>query len=420
MLGIGWLRPHYVAAVVAVGLTVAFLVPPGSAVVAAHPSDILLASASAAQSACALAPARGLPSLQQHEGPTDYTLFVRPMGQLRSLMLFVDFSDVPQSERTVDLYERLAPQTAQWYQEASYGIMSLDFTAMHRWYRMPKPSRDYGFALEWPMAQKRPFVEDAVRSADRDIDFRGYHIIYIVTPRGTPRFRATTWFLLQPGRGIRADGTELRHAILVWGTEGRWSHLVHNTAHLFGLPDLYDRELLFAPLPQRAASVYVGGWDVMGWNEMVAHFFAWHKWKLGWLGPDEVVCLEAGTVEETLTPLAIPGGVKAIAVPTGPSTAYVVEARQPIGNDSRLCDQGVLVYVVDATVGSGAAPGPIRLVSAQSGHGPAQIATCSHFYNAPFDLGEGEVATFEDPGTGLTVEVLERLDEGYRVRVTKR
>jgi M6 family metalloprotease-like protein len=187
-------------------------------------------------------------------------------------------------------------------------MMTLDFAPIHRWYRMPKPSRDYSFALEWPMSERRRFVEDAVRSADRDVDFRGYHIVYIVTPRGTPAFR-TTWFLLPPGREIRADGTDLRHAILVWGTEGRWSHLVHNTAHLLGLPDRYDRELLFAPMPQRAASIYVGGWDVMGWNEMTAHFFAWHKRKLGWLGPGEVVCLEAGVVEETIRPLAIPGGV---------------------------------------------------------------------------------------------------------------
>jgi hypothetical protein len=101
----------------------------------------------------------------------------------------------------------------------------------------------------------------------------------------------------------------------------------------------------------------------------------------------------------------------------GPSSAYVVEARRRIGEDSRLCDTGVLVYSVDAAVKSGY--GPVRVRSAQRDTSPVLFDRCGPLYNAPFDKAEGEVATFHDESAGFSVRVLSSGTSGYRVQVTR-
>ncbi len=73
---------------------------------------------------------------------------------------------------------------------------------------------------------------------------------------------------------------------------------------------------------------------MMSWNDPGGHFLAWQKWKLGWLDPSQLTCLdEPGEVTTTITPLERSGGLKAIVVPTGLSSAYVIEARKRIGED---------------------------------------------------------------------------------------
>ena len=102
-----------------------------------------------------------------------------------------------------------------------------------------------------------------------------------------------------------------------------------------------------------------------------------------------------------------------------PATAYVIEARRRLGQDARLCDEGVLVYSVDATVRSG--DGPIRVRAAQRGRNADLIDRCGPLYDAPFDKGPGEVARFTDSATGISMEVLGRATGGgYRVRVERR
>ncbi len=77
--------------------------------------------------------------------------------------------------------------------------------------------------------------------------------------------------------------------------------------------------------------------------------FGWHKWKLGWLDPRQVRCVQgAGPARLTLEPLAAaPGvpvagaagapafglgrGTKLAVVRTGPDSALAFEARGPVG-----------------------------------------------------------------------------------------
>src|SRR5258708_33486282 len=115
--------------------------------------------------------------------------------------------------------------------------------------------------------------------------------------------------------------------------------LVHETGHLLGLPDLYNY-----PYPG------LDDFDPMGPTALRTDFTAWHKWKLGWLRADQISCLRSGSSTQKLTRIEVPGGLKAVVVPTSASTAFVIEARSVTGNDSRNCNQGVFIYSVDVSI----------------------------------------------------------------------
>jgi M6 family metalloprotease-like protein len=356
-----------------------------------------------------------------NEGTTTSLLPLLAGADLSAVMIFVDFPDVHAGESTTQLHSMLVPNARAWYGEASYGRAALDVTAIHRWYRMSRGSRDYGIQNGLTFEEHKNYIADAIAAADADVDFSRYRIVYVVAARGSALDRSSA-FHAMPGNGISADGVQVRHSA-TFGEDVRElfparygsSVLAHETGHLLGLPDLYDETATESPGVFR----FAGGWDMMSSIGPGAHFLAWHKWKLGWIDQTQLTCLHGpGEVTATISPAAAAGGLKAVVIPTGPSTAFVVEARRRTGQDARLCEEGVLIYSVDALVHTG--DGPIRVQPAQRDRNPDLVNSCGMLYNAPFDRAAGEVAHFHNGAAGLTVDVLGSSHAGYRVRVTRR
>ena len=213
--------------------------------------------------------------------------------------------------------------------------------------------------------------------------------------------------------GYAVDGVAMRQMV---GSDGQVKPevLVREILIATGLPTLVDASVSGS---SPARNAWAGGWDSMSERGRGRHVVAWHKWKQGWLDASQLRCVSApGVVEETLAPLETPGGVKAVVVQTGASTAHVVEVRKRIGQDSALCDEGVLVYTVDALVPLGA--GPLRVKGGQNGSDADKLLRCGPLYDAPLDLGPGEVPAYED--AVLKVEVLATDGASYRVRVTRK
>jgi M6 family metalloprotease-like protein len=358
------------------------------------------------------------PFTEMNEGTTNVALPLQPNGRIRAVMLFVDFPDLHSSESTSALYDRLVPRSRGWFNEVSYGRVQLDVAPINRWFRMPHSLGSYGLrdGISWP--EHHDYMADAIGAANAEVDFSAYQVVYVVAAKGTSIERSPA-FQAYPGSGIQADGTELRYGATFFEdtrSDARYAAnvLIHETGHILGLPDLYD-----VPNPTFWTLFrFAGGWDMMSWNDPGGHFLAWEKWKLGWLDPSQLTCLRGpGELTTTITPLERAGGLKAIVVPTGLSTAYLVEARKRIGEDSQLCEDGVLVYSVDASVRTGY--GPVRVRAAQrDGNGDA-FDRCGPLYNATYNSARGEVARFTDDAAGLTVQVLSSNKNGYRVRVTR-
>lgn len=230
---------------------------------------------------------------------------------------------------------------------------------------------------------------------------------------------------------LRADGTDVRRVVTVFEKHPPDRLvLAHETGHVFDLPDLYHR-----PVDGKGDwDTYVGDWDLMGSQfGLSPDLFAWHKWKLGWLDPRQVVCVRGAAPKRlTLEPVAAgPGtspagsaagspafglglGVKLAVVRTGTDSALAFEARSSVGNDRTACKQGVLVYRVRGGAPSG--NGPIEVVDAHP-HTEACWETSVYppLADAPVSLGE----SFTVPGDNVKVEVEGRTVSGaWTVTIT--
>jgi M6 family metalloprotease-like protein len=355
-------------------------------------------------------------------GTTDYSEFQRPAGVVKAVMLFVEFPDADHRESTRDLYKLLVPHAQQWIQEVSYGRADLEVTPVAKWYRMSKPSVEYGFTSKVPPMtdeQHKAYITEAMRLAESDVDFRRYQLVTVVAALGS-QIPPSPTFQAPVGKGILIQGTEIHEAI-TFGADIRRvipnfgaKVFVHEMGHVFGLPDLYDYLA-----PRSLQWRFAGGWSVMSANITGGHYFAYNKLKLGWLDADQVKCMTTpGTVEAEITPLETRGGVKAIMVRTGPSNAYAVEVRQKIGEDAGLCDEGALIYTIDATKSNGY--GPIRLIPAQEGTDPLMIDKCGILYDATYDLRPGKPPGFSDTNAGISVTLLRKRGRAYTVRVVWR
>lgn len=338
---------------------------------------------------------------------TDRTQFQPATGTRRALTLYVDFPDAPATDSTGPYAAHLAP-AADWMGRASYGRLRLVNTPLHRWIRMPADSTSYGFARGLTFEAHEKYLRDAITAADPYVDFSRYDMVYVVPARTATAIPFSPTYLYDPAApGVTADGTRIKWAVTFGQDMWHWGHKVaaHETAHTFGLPDLYS----FTGSPHQ----YAGGWDVMG--NIAGHapqYLGWHSWKLGWTRDDQVACLAAsGRRTVRLTPVERPGGTKIAVLRTGETTAYVAESRRAEGNDAAACSTGVLIYKVGSATQTG--QGPVRIMNANPTTTPP--AGCTPLDLAAYAPGQ----TFTDPATGARIDVLAGGRTGDTVRLSK-
>ncbi|MFC5675640.1 M6 family metalloprotease domain-containing protein [Streptomyces incanus] len=341
--------------------------------------------------------------------------YPRPTGRLHAVMVFLSFPD----SRPLTTPEELAadhfPATGDFFHRASYGRFSLDSHALRDWIRMPRPSTAYAIRRDWTMRHRSAYLRDALAAADPRVDFSRYDIVYFVADPDAPGVDSDATKVVNLDTPLRADGTDIRRVVTVFEDHPPDRLvLAHETGHVFDLPDLYHR-----PVDGKGDwDTHVGDWDLMGSQFGLApDLLGWHKWKLGWLEPRQVRCVQgSGPVRLTLEPLgAGPGapsfglgrGTKLAVVRTGPDTVLAFEARGPVGDDAGACRSGVLVYRVRVTTRSGG--GPVQVIDAHSHTGACWgNSVYPPLADAPVALGE----SFTVPGEGVRVEVEERTASG--------
>ncbi len=345
----------------------------------------------AAPSACRPAPT--VPGVT--EGKSEPGTVAPSMGTLRVALLLVHAADAAPDDPAA-VARATFDAAAAWFRSVSYGRLDLRVEPTPRSLALPATSAVYA-------TDAVRYLRDAVAAADPLVDFSEVDAVYLSPASRTP-VGGTTSAVLN-SFGVRADGKEVRFWIPFEpgfaADAGAPGHLLHETGHLLGLPDLYVR--LVPSTFHR--------WDVMA-ARWPAELLAWHRWKLGWLDGSQIVCITGrGPRTVTLTPIEPSGGIKAVFVKRG-NTIVAVEVRAREGYDVTLCETGVLAYAVDQTPFKRS---PVQLYSAQSDRDPPR--DCSAKWNAPFDVGRNEKRVLRL--AGLRIEVLgKRAGGAYRVRVS--
>lgn len=126
----------------------------------------------------------------------------------------------------------------------------------------------------------------------------------------------------------------------------------HELGHAFGLPDLYDTN------ESNGKHQGVGSWDLMAtgsWGcngaspDFPCHMGAWSKMVLGWA---DVVTLAPDTDVGTLTvqPVETARKLYRVEAADGSREFYLLENRQRLGFDSRIYNDGLLVWRVSRNI----------------------------------------------------------------------
>ncbi|GGS45556.1 peptidase M6 [Streptomyces pseudogriseolus] len=356
--------------------------------------------------------------------------YPRPTRRLDAVMVFLSFPDSHPLTSPDELAADHFPMTSRFFSRASYGKFSLRAHPVKRWIRMPRPSTAYAIQRDWTVAHRAAYLRDALAASDPHVDYARYDVVYFVADPDAPGVDSDATKVVNLDRPMRADGTDIRRVVTVFENHPPDRLvLAHETGHVFDLPDLYHR-----PVDGKGDwDTHVGDWDLMGSQFALApDLFGWHKWKLGWLEPRQVRCVqEGGPVRLTLEPLgAGPGtpvtgtagapsfglgrGTKLAVVRTGADSALAFEVRGPFGNDRAACRPGVLVYRVHSGTRSGR--GPIEVIDAHP-HTEAcwEDSVYPPLADAPVALGE----SFTVPGESVRVEVEGRTPSGaWTVKIT--
>ncbi|CAL9454712.1 M6 family metalloprotease domain-containing protein [Streptomyces sp. enrichment culture] len=354
--------------------------------------------------------------------------YPQPARKLDAVMVFLSFPDSEPRTSPEQLTADHFPATSAFFERASYGRFTLRPHPLRQWLTMPRPSTAYAIQRDWNAAHRAAYLRDALTVADRHVDFSAYDIVYFVADPDAPGVDSDATKVVNLDVPLHADGTDIHRFVTVFEKHPPDRLvLAHETGHVFDLPDLYHR-----PVDGVGDwDTHVGDWDLMGSQFGLApDLFGWHKWKLGWLEPRQVVCV-GGPTRLTLEPLAAgPGvpvtgaagapsfglgrGTKLAVVRTGADSALAFEARGPVGNDADACRSGVLVYRVSSTTASGR--GPVQVVDA---HPETEACWDTSVYpplaDAPVAVGE----SFTVPGEGVRVEVQGRTPAGaWTVKIT--
>ncbi|MYT00824.1 M6 family metalloprotease domain-containing protein [Streptomyces sp. SID5469] len=255
--------------------------------------------------------------------------YPRPTRPLDAVMVFLSFPDsaplTAPSELTADYF----PATSQFFERASYGRFTLRPHALPGWIRMPHASTSYAMRRDWNAEHRAAYLRDALSVADGQVDFSRYDVVYFVADPDAPGVDSDATKVVNLDAPLRADGKDIRRVVTVFEKHPP-DHLVlaHETGHVFDLPDLYHR-----PTDGKGDwDTYVGDWDLMGSQFGLApDLFAWHKWRLGWLDPHQVVCVRSrGSTRLTLEPLGV-GPAPAAAAGATPTPEVASAAASAAG-----------------------------------------------------------------------------------------
>lgn len=321
--------------------------PSASQIVIADP-EITDKSVYANSSVCQLKSDLGR---QANLGYQIHPSYLNSVGTLNLAIIFTTYTDAAGDDRAFEEYiQRQLPEVARFYEKSSYGKLKVTMTTTSKYYKINKPSTSYNLMAMDHTSKFWEVIEDAVAAAKGDYDLSKVDGFLVVMPS-----TSATVDLGATGLDIRESGKNFQQGITAsyinpsTKVPVKPKFMVHELGHNLGL---------LHPLNQQNGYV----WDVMFWEEVpAADLFGWEKYILKWIEPTQVDCLSTIPSTPVINYLEATGisssKTKLNVIRISDSKALVIESRRKSDIDDLLPnDEGVLVYSVDANLGSNKAP----------------------------------------------------------------
>ena len=277
-------------------------------------------------------------------------------GRIRSLIVPVDFSDVPGVDDPVTFFKPIAEGVRDFFFNSSYGRLAFDFEILPNWVRVPFLATKYRLGSNVGAGDPNGYRKEIVDLTESLIDYNQYDAVYFLVPKQMPMSvmgwgPAITYPIMTSTGYITNGATGGADMYLPQnGTYAARNWMVHETGHAFGL---YDEDL-------DHASATLGNWGVMAnsWSRNAIELGGWDRYLQGWLGDSQVSCLpldsltKAGTTVKLSPLVRQTPETKVAMVPLSTSKILVMESRKSEGFDVIAAGrEGVLVYTVDMKIG---------------------------------------------------------------------
>lgn len=277
---------------------------------------------------------------------------------------------------------------------------------------MPNASNSYKYDRGLSAEDHEEYIQDALEAftsaggtAPTALD-----LLYIVATQNASDISFSPTYMrnvyTRSGQHIAKKSVTVGYdAYATWG----YKVLNHETGHAMGLPDYYA----FTGSDYHR---FVGHWSIMGRiNGQSPDYFAWDKWRLGWIADEQVDCVsEPGSTSHDLSPIEIAGGnsrKKIVVIKKSSTTALVAEVRSRQGTDEGSTGYGVLLYKADTNVPTG--EGPIIVLNANP---DLEVPNGMKFGNAPLNF-DGSARTYVSKELGVTVTVTGQEGDDFRFQV---
>lgn len=332
-------------------------------------------------------------------------------GPQSVLVILVRFKDVANTKTRDEVKDLVFARLNNYFKEVSYGAAWLTGNVTSQWYQLSR-SRSYYGAGSASSEKIVDLVVDAVRAADREVNYMNYEYVMVVYAGDDQNISGNANDI--SSGGIYGNGYPLTISEGTLGFGVSWlaetdpiGPFAHFLARNLKLPDLWNRA--GNPL----ADNFVAEWDLMGhgfWADngsTPAEPTSWCRIRLGWItesGLADVNATESKTldIDQLETPTE---GVKVVRLPISKYTYYLIEVRRKIGYDSYLPDEGVLILYVDEMLEDG--QGIVRVVDS--------TPLTQTLNDAPFKVG----GIFENKTANIAVEVLSSSNSSYRVSIDR-
>ncbi|MFZ5979760.1 MAG: M6 family metalloprotease domain-containing protein [Candidatus Zixiibacteriota bacterium] len=254
-----------------------------------------------------------------------------------------------------------------YFDETSQSLINLvtvNLPSTIGWLRAPSPyyfyvNENYGTG-DYPNNSQK-LVEDLVNIVNPQIDFSEYDndgdgyvdLILVIHSGSGAEFTGDNddiWSHKWQISDMNCDGVKISDYTIqpeYWLYPGDMTIGVycHELSHGFGLPDLYDVD---------GSSYGIGYWGIMSygsWNGPLgmgsspSHHCAWSKVQMG-IGT--VVDIDATQLDITASAVEIGGTIYRLhTAAMGENEYFLIENRQPLGYDSYLPGDGLLVWHID-------------------------------------------------------------------------